>query len=188
MRPLATALITVSLITISSGQTTSTDSGAHIQRPLKLPVLRANERCPVTTGWTWRHPDYIFGGIDWFGEGPVYVTFAWGRGERASFSLAPIPIVGGMRRAKTPWAAEPSYSGPVTIRGRSLDDDGRPLRFSEGMEETPVEQLHIQAPNRAPYPGAYSWWPTSMFIPGSGCYGIQIDTTKATQVVIFEGL
>ena len=123
MRPLATALITVSLMTGASGQTTPTDSAAEMQRPLKLPVLRANERCPITTGWTWRHPDYIFGGIDWFGDGPVYVTFAWGHGERASFSLTPIPLVAGMRRAKTPWAAEPSYSGPVVIRGRSADPE-----------------------------------------------------------------
>src|SRR5688572_85581 len=80
------------------------------------PTLTAAEPCPITVGRTGLVPPspHIFGGPVWHGEGPVYVGFLWARGE-ARFSLTPIPIEHGMRRAKTAWVAAPDFAGRIEI-------------------------------------------------------------------------
>ena len=172
---------------VSAQSTPVVVQSAAADRPLSLPVLTPNEPCPVSIGEPWREkPDYIFGGPMWFGGGPISVAFTFGQiGDRAGLSLTHVPAEHNARRAKTPWIAEPSYSGPVEIRGRSLHVDGGTLRFSQGTPAIPVDRLRFQAPN-APQDGLYSFWPSSMFVPGPGCYGIQIDTRERTQVVVFE--
>jgi hypothetical protein len=186
MRSLVIALATVSLIGGVAAQGTST-GGTESEPPLELPVLGAHDSCPASIGSRWdSQPDYVFGGPMWFGGGPVSMAFTWGqRGDRAGLSLTSIPVEHGRQRAKTPWISEPSYSGPVEIRGRSLRANRTALLFSRDMTAPPIERLHLQAPS-APKDGLYSFWASSMFVPGPGCYGIQIDTTAHRQVVIFE--
>jgi len=75
------------------------------------------------------------------------------------------------------------YSGAVVIRGRSLRGDGKALRFR--LSAVTAERLELQAP-QSPVKGDYSFWPTAMIVPGAGCYGIQIDTARRTQLVVFE--
>jgi len=188
MRSLIVALIAAVVVASVAGQGTTTDRGAaESDRPLNLPMIGPDDPCPVTIGRRWdSKPDYIFGGPMWFGTAPVSVAFTWGQqGDRAGLSLSEIPVERGARRAKTPWIAEPSYSGPVDIRGRSLRTDRTALLFSRDMSSVPTERLSLRAP-QAPQRGGYSFWPSSMFIPGPGCYGIQIDTTARTELVVFE--
>ena len=141
---------------------------------------------------------HFFGGPVRFGEGPAYVAVLWGNGNR--FSLAPIPIERGMRRAKTGWVADPAYSGVIEIRGRSLRGDGLVLLF-ETSGSGPSERMRLTAPHvmldAGPRGGGprivppatgheWSFWPASTYIPGPGCYGIQIDTAGRSQTVVFE--
>ena len=181
-----------------SGQVNNVKEGQRT-----LPTLTAGEPCPITVGRTGRVPPspHIFGGPVWHGEGPVYVGFLWARGE-ARFSLTPIPIEHGMRRAKTAWVAAPGYAGPIEIRGRSLRPDGQPLLFdsagSEPIERTTLIAPHVMldagwfdAAGRRTSPPAsdrphWSFWPGSMFIPRAGCYAIEIATPQRTQFVVFE--
>ena len=128
-------------------------------------------------------PARAFPAMFWLGEGPIYTTMAWASVPPATFSLSRLPVEGDGRRAKTPWVADATYEGPVVIRGRSLRDDGKALRFK--LSGSLVEQLRLQAP-QTPVKGEPSFWATSMIIPGAGCYGIQIDTTQRTQVIVFE--
>lgn len=167
-------------------------------RPLQLPVLRDGETCPVTHGSLSAVPrlPYIFGsGRVWFGDGPVYFNLAW-KGDLlppARFSLQRIPIAFGAHRAKTPWVAEPDYRGPIVIRGRELTAAGRPLMFGIGLSDAeagrsdnrPVGRLELEAP-QAGAPTEWSFWATGMLIPAPGCYGVQIETTRGTTVVVFE--
>jgi hypothetical protein len=130
---------------------------------------------------------HIFGsGGVWFGRGPVYVNLAW-KGDRlppARFGLSLIPVEGDARRAKTPWVAEPTFAGTIVIRGRSLSAAATPLRFSFSGDET--DRLELQAPHGAPSVAAWSFWATAMYVPGPGCYGVQIDTRDSRDTVVFE--
>jgi len=158
-------------------------------RALVLPALSPGAVCPVSTGTRGMVPrqQHIFGGDLWFGQGPVYIGLAWkpeNTGDRATFSLAPVPIEKGLRRAKTPWISVPAYAGPIVVRGHALDDPRRALLFTHN-DRRPTTPLRVAAP-RAPSPELWSFWPTSMWIPGPGCYGLQIDTGSATDVVVFE--
>ena len=118
----------------------------------------------------------------------MYFALAWKESpdDFATFSLALVPVDNDAHRAKTPWVSVPSYSGPILIRGRGLGANSKALLFSAlGLE--PQERLKIQAPN-APSPSLWSFWGSSMWVPGAGCYGIQIDTLSRTEIVIFEAM
>ena len=159
------------------------------QRVLALPVLRPDEDCPVSKGSKEAVPEerYIFGaGGLWFGRGPVYFGLSWhdDQGDDATFSLDPVPYQNNAYSAKTPWVSTPRYAGPILVRGRQLDvAEATNLRFShEGFGPSEALQLDAQGG-----PGADRWgfWPSSMLVPGPGCYGVQIDTLAGTDLVVF---
>jgi hypothetical protein len=161
------------------------------QRPLTLPKLNARDPCPASVGRKDAVPpqSHIFGiGSFWFGDSPVLLSLAWkdpaDADRRAVFSLGPVPRERDAYRAKTPWVSAPSYAGPVLIRGRALRDDEKPLEF-DVFGTGRRSAVRLTAPN-APQPNFWSFWASSMWIPGPGCYGVQIDTVSATEVVIFE--
>jgi hypothetical protein len=158
---------------------------------LNLPRVTATERCPVTKGSLAivAPAPHIFGsGGVWFGAGPVYVNLAW-KSDRlppARFSFHEIPIYEGKPwPAKTPVVADPSYTGPIVIRGQALRGERAALLF--GGSDGPVERLELDAPHGRPSPGDWSFWATGgMIVPAAGCYGVQIDTARRSEVVIFE--
>jgi hypothetical protein len=162
------------------------------RRPLNLPVLSDGERCPISHGSqaTVPHVGYIFcAGCFWYGKGPVFMALAWSdqSTDEARFAFDKVPYEQHAYRAKTPWVSKPEYAGPILIRGRLLTGNDK-LRFtSGGGGNKPIDALELQAPA----PGRddasrWSFWPTSMFVPRAGCYGIQIDTPDSTDVIIFE--
>jgi hypothetical protein len=167
------------------------DSVAFAQlerRPMKLPVVPANERCPVSKGSRTAVPaaDYIFcAGCFWFGNGPVFLALSWSdqSTDEARFALDRVPYEERAYRAKTPLVSKPDYSGPILIRGRRLDGKGT-LRFSVASPR-PKENLKLNAPNRTDSTH-WSFWPSSMYVPRAGCYGVQTDTSDGTDVIIFE--
>lgn len=161
------------------------------ERPLKLPTVRSGAPCPTTTGRrdVVPHEPYIFGSeLPWFGSGPVFVALAWQdprSGEnQAVFSLEHVPGVEHVFVAKTPWVSNPSYSGPIVIRGHSLIEEDKVLEFdASGAGRRP--SLHLMAPNTSKA-GVWSFWPSSMWVPGPGCYGVQLDTSAGTDLVVFQ--
>jgi hypothetical protein len=164
--------------------------GNVLERPVTLPVLKSGDSCPITVGKRGAVPRqrHVFGGDLWFGEGPVRFGLAWKASDddEATFALERVPVEGDAHRAKTPWIAVPSYAGPILVRGRALDGSSRVLRF-DATGGGPRERLELAAP-RAPDPSLWSFWPSSMWVPGQGCYGVQIDTLRASEVVVFEAL
>lgn len=153
-----------------------------------LPHIGENETCTISLGTRGTVPlqSHIFGGALWFGAGPVYFALAWksSSDDGATFPLEPVPQDRNARRAKTPWVSSPSYSGPILIRGRALTASGMAILFSATGSD-PSNQLRFMAPN-SPAPGLWSFWPSSMWVPGPGCYGVQIDTLSGTDIVVFE--
>jgi hypothetical protein len=161
------------------------------ERPLNLPLIRAGDRCPVSKGSHNSVPQvgYIFcSACYWFGNGPVHLALSWhdGQSDEATFSLDRVPHEQGVYRAKTPWVSKPEYSGPILIRGRRLDaEPGIRLRFTSSGSQI-KERLELDAPSPEKEPTHWSFWPTSMYVPGPGCYGVQIDTAQGTDVVVFS--
>jgi hypothetical protein len=159
------------------------------ERPLQLPSLGDREACPISAGSRTTVPvqQHIFGAAGlWLGSGPAYFLLAWKASpdDDATFALEPVPYEHNAYRAKTPWVSVPSYLGPVLVRGHALDTSGRALRFAWNGSE-PTDQLRLQAP-RAPGASLWSFWPAGMWVPGPGCYGVQIDTLVGSDIVVFE--
>ena len=53
------------------------------------------------------------------------------------------------------------------------------LRFSASGQTTDALELEAPTRNRSD-PSHWSFWPTYIFVPRPGCYGVQLDTTNAT--------
>jgi hypothetical protein len=186
-------VVTSDLACNYEGDDSSQDSAAFRQLkqlPLSLPALSAGERCPVTHGSRDTVPKagYIFcSGCFWYGKGPVFFALAWSdqSTDDARFPLDRVPYEERAYRAKTPWVSKPDYTGPILIRGRLLTGSEK-LRFASGGS-TLTDAFELEAPvAERTEPSHWSFWPTSMFVPRAGCYGIQIDTPGATDVVVFE--
>lgn len=165
--------------------------GFFDERPIQVPQLGGGEACPVSVGSRATVPlqQHIFGaGGVWFGSGPVYFFLAWkaSSDDDATFALEFVPYERNAYRAKTPWVSVPSYLGPILVRGRALDASSRALRFAANGSE-PTDRLQLQAP-RAPGASLWSFWPSSMWVPGPGCYGVQIDTLSGSDIVVFEAI
>jgi hypothetical protein len=163
-------------------------NGSELQKALSLPIVREHEACPVNVGSRDRVPSerHIFGaGGVWFGAGPVYFALSWKEpAERsAKFSLSQVPRDENGYRAKTPWVRQPSYSGPVLIRGRALDMSQKALKFAVD-DSGPGTDLFLR-PRSAMQP-LWTFWASSMWVPGPGCYGVQIDTLLGSEIVVFE--
>jgi hypothetical protein len=103
---------------------------------------------------------------------------------------------------KVAWAADPSYSGPIRIRGGRIDGSGQVLfeSFDNRWSGAPVKtaadgtrlspeldfvESHSTFPN---VPAGWRMWPTSMYLSTPGCYGWQVDGLGFTDVFTFHSL
>jgi hypothetical protein len=158
-------------------------------RELKLPALHPGERCPVSEGSrsTVPHVGYIFcSDCLFFGRGPAYLALLFLDNPNADVAVMNLDQVSyryqGAYSAKTAWVSKPDYSGPILARGRRLEGDGQ-LQFH--FDSRGIRDLQLAPLSRVDV-SQWSFWPTSLLVPGPGCYGIQIDTMRGTDVVIFE--
>jgi hypothetical protein len=159
------------------------------ERPLSLPRLRPNQPCPRSTGRRNVVPSQpqIFGaGGFWFGDGPVFLGLFWKdeSESQAVFPLSRVPKLRNVYSAKTGWVIDPSYAGPILIRGHALVADEAPLMF-RALDWKPDTILRLTTPNVSPATLG-SFWPSTMYVSEPGCYGVQIDTLQRTDAVVFE--
>ena len=123
-------------------------------------------------------PINIFGGSG-TGRGPVYPGLG-----RAAGRLATDPDPSGWFRGKVFWYVKPSYKGRVLIRGRRLDAHGA-LR----LDHPRGTELRIPIHNGIDWsgrpPGARGE-ASDLFVHRGGCYGVQMDGTNFSRVVVFS--
>ncbi len=178
---------------LAHGQTTATDRANASQaqfsqlyaRPLKLPMVKKGSACPVSKSSreTVPHVGYIFcSGCPFYGSGPAYFAPAWFDETTGHVLLSKrMPHVQGRYGIKTAWVSKPDYSGPILARARRLDGDEE-VNFDVGGHEG--RDLQLSAPARDDS-SKWSFWPSYIILSRPGCYGMQIDTTQGSDVVIF---
>ena len=175
---LLTALVLIQAAGASGGW------GRKLHRPLHLPKLAPGAPCPVSSvdpRIDWASID-IFGGSG-IGRGPVYPA----TGPSSQLAVRPdAQYPGPWFGTKLFWYVRPSYRGPVLIRGRQLDGNHR-LGFNG--RDLPRWEMHIRIGQTVGWDGQP---PGSRGVPSNirartpGCYGVQIDGTRFSRLVVFS--
>jgi hypothetical protein len=156
---------------------------AALRRPLHLPKLAAGATCPVSHvdhRVSWKRIN-IFGG-EGLGPGPVYP------GMPSAFLMASrdVQYGGPWFGDKVFWYVLPRYRGPVLLRGRRLDG---PQKLGFNGTRRPLAELRISRDQTVSWTGQP---PGSRGVPSGvrvlvpGCYGVQIDGTSFSRIVVFR--
>jgi len=71
---------------------------------------------------------------------------------------------------------------------RSKDLDGLMSHYAEDILVFDIAPPLTTArfPSAGKEPTHWSFWPTSMYVPRPGCYGVQIDTPQGMYIVVFS--
>jgi hypothetical protein len=132
-----------------------------LARPLKLPTLSANGPCPVSATRDFASPPGQK--LPGYGSGPGPL-FLSGQTEYFSGVYALLLV-------------SPDYSGPVVVRGRELNGPtGIPF------QDAPKDGVVTIAPGPK---GQWRSW-GSQVVGQAGCYGLQVEGTSFTEVIIFS--
>ena len=153
-----------------------------LRRPLRIPPRSAGGRCPRTT--TTRRAEW---GEMLLGPGPVYAgSVNPGGPQKLSVLEDKGRPVRGWRGFKTRWVIDPSYAGPVLIRGRRL---GGSVPVGFGLDPTPWPELQLwprEPKEAAEYPRDFLGLATR--VPGPGCYAWQLDGEYFTEIIVFQAI
>lgn len=140
-------------------------------KPLRLEQLPAGAVCPVSNtvnnlgvkAQNGKWPNYGFG------AGPAYVSgqFAWySAGSQAILILV-----------------DPAYHGPILVRVRRLDGTGSAELAGGGLQQLADGSVGLPQTSAPPYWGTAGGELTPST---AGCYGIQLDGTTFSEVVVIE--
>ena len=151
---------------------------------LKLPRLTPGQACPLSTES--QLGPHLGTGL---GSGPVYIF----NGELVRSDPA--------HSNKVVWAANPSYSGPIRIRGGRIDAGGQlllggpdnntraaPNKTIGGTglyPELDFLESHSTFPN---VPAGWRLWPSAAYVDTPGCYAWQVDGSGFTELITFHSL
>jgi len=180
--PVSVALLVATLMLVQS-LGASPSPWAKLHRPLHLSRLAPGTACPVSAvdrRIDWKRIN-IFGGSG-IGRGPVYP----GLGNSGGTAYArPDDQYGGLwASGKVFWYVRPSYRGPVLIRGRRLDG---PQSLGFNGRRLPARELriHYYSVSWPGQPTGSRGLPSGVRVLVPGCYGVQIDGTTFSRVVVF---
>ncbi|MDQ6777154.1 MAG: hypothetical protein M3071_13270 [Actinomycetota bacterium] len=83
------------------------------------------------------------------------------------------------------WVADPSYVGPVLIRGGQVGGAGA-VGFGEG--HVPVDELQLltAAGQSSGEPSGAREWPSFTRVRSPGCYAYQVDGSGFSEVIGFQ--
>jgi hypothetical protein len=144
-----------------------------LARPLRLPSPPPDGSCPATPPARSRH---IWGSNPQavaLGDGPVYPVLF----------LTP----GGLpdQTSSVYWVAPKPVGGVAIVRGHRLGMPQDLVRFqAEDHTVSAVEVLDPAAAGQTDNGG--SWWLTFLLREGVGCYGLQIDSARFSEVVVVD--
>jgi hypothetical protein len=146
---------------------------AALRRPLRLPDPGRDGACPATPvvgpRLTVDHPVAAVA----VGTGPVVpVLFRAGPGRLLDPS------------AVAYWDATEPLGGVVIVRGHRLGAPRDRIRF---LHDDRPSLVHVLDPTAA-YPDGRkgNWWRATRLRAGTGCYGLQFDGPRFSQVLVVE--
>jgi hypothetical protein len=169
---------------LAASSVRASEPWATLRRPLHIPHLSAGSKCPVSqvdSRVPWKRIN-IFG-VSGIGQGPVYPGLGGHSG--LLFATRDEQYGGPWFGEKVFWYVQPSYRGPVLIRGRRLDGP-QLVRFNG--KRLPPSELHIESAETVSWQGqprGSRGVPSGVRIIAPGCYGFQIDGTSFSRIVIF---
>src|SRR5258708_2529209 len=149
--------------------------------PLNLPRLQPGQSCPLSKP-TEIDPQFGMG----LGSGPIHLT----NGETVRSDAA--------HPQKVAWFANPSYSGPIRIRGGRIDGGGQlllgsrnngrgaPVKTVEGT--TLYSELDYPDTSASNSPSGWRIWPSFTYIATPGCYAWQVDGRRFSEVITIQAL
>jgi hypothetical protein len=176
-----TALVVA--IAASAAGATGPKGWRALHRPLHLPQLAKGAACPVSTvdrRVDWAHA-FIFGGSG-IGRGPVYPGL--GSSSGLIYATRDTQYGSAWYGEKVFWYVLPSYRGPVLIRGRRIDG---PQRMGFNGTRVASPELRIDTYDSVGWSGqrrGSRGMPSGVRVLAPGCYGIQIDGTTFSRVVV----
>jgi hypothetical protein len=146
------------------------DWSVLIAKPVNLQQLPSGAPCPVSPqvdltvkAQASKWPNYGFG------KGPVYVS---GQIMWYSAGLQGVVIL-----------TDPKYTGPVLVRSRRLDGTGS-LTFSSQTHSATTLADGAMGLAQTSSPPDWGTWAGSVTTDAPGCYGIQLDGTNFSEVVV----
>jgi hypothetical protein len=157
---------------------------AKLHRPLKLAPIVPGAACPISRvdrRVDWQRVN-IYGGSG-IGHGPVYPGLGSSGGRLTA--TRDVRYGGAWSAGKVFWYVRPTYRGRVLIRGRRLDG---PQRLGFDGRRVPAPELHIEPYDTVSWEGqppGSRGIASDVRLRASGCYGVQIDGTTFSRVVIF---
>jgi hypothetical protein len=178
------AVLLVAALTLIEPLGASPTPWAQLHRPLHLPRLAPGAVCSVSRidpRIDWNRTR--FPGSPGIGRGLVYP----GLGSSGGRLTATPDVQYGSRWAagKVFWYVRPSYRGRVLIRGRRLDGP-QWLRFNG--RRLPPREIRIEPTDTVSWEGqppGSRGIPSHVRVRASGCYGVQLDGTTFSRVVVF---
>ena len=153
---------------------------AEFRRPLALPSVEPGQACPASAGGELH--TLAFGGYA-LGTGPArpIVPLEAGRDPAHGIPLTSLPR-SGWYGFKTLWFTDPSYHGPVLIRGARIDAPGL-IAFGESPE---LGELIIPpGPTLNEGRDGYREAPGGTYVKTPGCYAWQVDGQGFSSLIVF---
>jgi hypothetical protein len=143
-------------------------------RPMRLPGLRRDGSCPTTPAVgpprTGAHPVAAVA----VGDGPVIpVLFRSAVDGRLDRSVVVY------------WDAPSPVGGVIIVRGHRLGAPRDQVRFQQDQQS--ARPVHVLDPAVAYQAGSEGrWWRPTRLRTGPGCYGLQIDGLRFSEVLVVE--
>jgi hypothetical protein len=148
---------------------------------LDIGALPAGSACPNSLQQVAHDLSPSFGYGPAVGAGPVYALM----GEMQEGVLSYSSSYGrshypdGWSYSKVLWMAKPTVTGSVAIRGRQMDG---PNWIGFGQADDPQLVLQWEIGSQ----GGWGSLPSSIRIREAGCYALQADSQRGTQVITFQ--
>jgi hypothetical protein len=181
--PIMAALLVAGLALVGPLGASPTSWG-KLHRPLHLPRLGPGAVCPVSRvdpRIDWNR--IRFPGSPGIGRGPAYPGLGSSGGRLTA--TPDVQYGGPWTGGKVFWYVRPSYRGRALIRGRRLDS---PQWLGFNGHRLPARELRIERGISVSWEGqppGSRGIPSDVRVRAPGCYGVQIDGTTFSRVVVF---
>lgn len=165
-----------------------------IQQPLRLSRLGASSRCPVSE--VRRFPPGAGFNRSFIAAVSGTLRLALVTRSDGTVSLAGSSRIGAWYVRRIVWVFDPAYGGPVLLRGDRVDGPGD-LAFGNyldaaGYDAPPGSSwphgalLYIRGGLGAPAATGVTSYPSSIAVDGPGCFAIQVDGERVSDVLVFR--